>query len=285
MPSKSSSPKTLLEVLQARFGGPSELDEPRPLEQIVLLILSTGADMRKAHAAMKRLRSEYVDWNEARVTSAYELSRWLKPLGAKIAQEKAEQVKELLTTVYNRFNKLNLDFLGKEAKAAEEARKRERFQTYLQDKSLALHVMMTLHGAERQDIVVTSGLSRALQRLDILNGKTSTVTATRAKLREIYPEDQMISVQWAYYQLVEKHCHPRSPECPDCPALSMCGVGAKEVKKRKIEAAKAAKIAAQRAAVEKKREAAQKKAEAAKLAAEKKREAARKKAEAKRVAA
>ncbi|NRA97096.1 MAG: hypothetical protein HRU14_12900, partial [Planctomycetes bacterium] len=109
MPAKSPSAKTLFQTLRKSFGGPTELDEPRPLEQIILLILASRSDIRKARSAMLRIESEYVDWNEVRVTSAYELSRWLRPLGAKKAQEKAEQMKELLSTVYNRFNKLNLD--------------------------------------------------------------------------------------------------------------------------------------------------------------------------------
>ena len=39
------------------------------------------------------------------MTSAYELRKWMRGLGAKKSQEKAEQVKELLSTVYNRFNR------------------------------------------------------------------------------------------------------------------------------------------------------------------------------------
>lgn len=289
MPAKSPSAKTLFEALKTSFGGPTELDEPRPLEQIVLLILANRSDIRKARTAMRRIESEYVDWNEVRVTSAYELSRWLRPLGAKKAQAKAEQVKELLSTVYNRFNKLNLDFLHKEARGPAEARKRERFQTYLQDRSIALHVMMSLHGSDRQEVIVTSGLPRVLQRLGVLNGKTNTVTATRSKLKDLYEDDQLIAVQWGFYALIESYCHARNPDCPDCPALKLCPAGQKEAKKRLADQKKAAKKAAEKARALAKREAAaaKKAAAAAKkaAAAEKKRAAAAAKKEAAKTAA
>ena len=278
MAKKTPNPKVMLDTLRSNFGGPTELDEPRPLEQIVLLILTGGSDIVKARSAMKRLQSEYVDWNEVRVTSAYELRKWMRGLGAKKSQEKAEQVKELLSTVYNRFNKLNLDFLHKETKSHEDARKRERFQSYLQDKSLALHAMMTLHGSEKIDIVVQSGVARVLQRLGYLNGKTSTVTVTRAKIRDLFPAEDLILGQWGLYALLERYCHARSPDCRECPLLRHCSVGAVEVKKRAAADKKAAEIAKKKAvikaAAEKKAAAIAKKKEAKRVAAEKKAAAA-----------
>jgi len=279
------SAKTLLDTLKASFGGPAELDEPRPLEQILLLILANRSDMRKARTAMQRLESEYVDWNEVRVTSSYELAKWLRPLGAKKAQDKAEQAKELLTTVYNRFNKLNLDFLRKDGKSAAEARKRERFQTYLQDKSLALHVMMSLHGTEKQPLLVTGGLPRMLQRLGVLKGKSNTVTATRAKLLSMYQAEDVLTLQWCLYSLLEAHCHVRSPDCPDCPVLKMCPTGKVESKKRIAAAAAAKQAAAKQAAKQAAKERAAAKKAAAKEKAAAKKAAAKEKAAAKKAAA
>jgi endonuclease III len=258
MAAKSPSSSVLSKLLKSSFGGPSELDEPRPLEQLILLILAADTDVRTARAAMKRLQSEYVDWNEARVSSAYELRRWLKGIGAKQSQEKAESLKELLTTVYNRFNKLSLDFLHREAKGAEELRKRDKFHAYLQERSVALNAMMTLHASERSDIVVTPSLTRVLQRLGLLGIKSSTVAAVRQKLSEMYPPEELVSVQWGLYSVSERHCHARGPDCAPCPLNKVCPTGAKILGKMKDVEAKAARKAA--AATKKRAKTATKKA-------------------------
>jgi hypothetical protein len=133
MPRKERTLSATLKALAVAFGGPENLDELRPLEQLILLILCQGSDVTKARSAMKRLQREYVDWNEIRVSGVYEIAGHLRVLGARKTLRKAQQIKELLTTVYNRFNKLNLDFLHASGADPELSRKKERFLTYLQD--------------------------------------------------------------------------------------------------------------------------------------------------------
>ena len=77
------------------------------------------------------------------------------------------------------------------AKGSEEVRKRERFQNYLQERSVALHAMMALHGSDKVDVVVETGLLRLLLRLGWLDGKSRTATAARTTISTLF--DPLIS--------------------------------------------------------------------------------------------
>ena len=66
--------KRLVELLEPRFGAVRELDEPRPLEQLVLLMLARGASLPKARRLLKMLQTDYVDWNDVRVTNVREIA-------------------------------------------------------------------------------------------------------------------------------------------------------------------------------------------------------------------
>ena len=127
----------LFKSLEKIFGPVPGLEEFRPLERIILLLLAHGADAQKARMIVKTLQAEYVDWNEVRVTSPYEIGNWLVKLGPQAAR-RAEQIKELLVAVYNRFNKLSLECLLMEELASDERRKRERFESWILDRAKAI---------------------------------------------------------------------------------------------------------------------------------------------------
>ena len=125
---------TLIRSLQRILGPVEGLQEHRPLEQIILLLLSHGSTPAKARTAMKKLQCEYVDWNELRVSSPFEVREWLRGLGAK-ALPRAEQLCELLTVVYNRFNKVSLDALLDPELPSDERRRRDRFESWMLDRA------------------------------------------------------------------------------------------------------------------------------------------------------
>jgi endonuclease III len=227
MPSKGNRLNVVLKGLERAYGGPKTLDEPRPLEQLVFLILARGSDPRRARAAMKHLESEFVDWNELRVTSVYEIRKQLAPLGASKIGNKAEEIKELLATIYERFNKLDLDFLQGVGSDPEETKKRDRFDAWLQDKSPSLWAMMALHGPRRIEVVATPALGRVMLRLGWTKTRTSSAKSIHGTFTRVVPEEAHISAQWGLYHLLETVCLPRSPRCDECPVAKECPTGVK----------------------------------------------------------
>ena len=170
MPTKDNTLRNTLRALARAFGAPTDIEEHRPLEQLILLLLCRDADPGRARTALRRLQTEYVDWNEVRVSSAYEIAGHLRGLGGKAkALVKAERIKDLLSTVYNRFNKLNLDFLHVPSSDPELSRKRDRFLNYLKD---MLKEARAEAARERRALKAREQASRK---------KTSRKTSTRKK--------------------------------------------------------------------------------------------------------
>jgi endonuclease III len=243
----------LIGVLEPKLGAVRELDEPRPLEQLILLMLARGGTLAKARRALKTLQTEYVDWNDVRVTSSREIAAKIAELvGQKASLEKAEKLLELLTMVYHRFNRINLDFLQNgdgEADAEDAARRRTRLFAWLSERSFAWPAMLTLHAAKKSEVVVDGGLPRVLSRLGLVEAK-STPVAIRERVLAMVPEDTLISFQFVSYVLSEDFCHAKNPDCPHCPVKSMCPAAPAFIKAQKETAKKdeaARKVQASRA--------------------------------------
>jgi endonuclease III len=84
------------------------------IEALVYQILELGAPEKGAKDALKRLRDEYVDWNDMRVATVRELEDVLGPRYYRV-REKAEDLKHLLADLYTAFRRMNLgDLLNAE---------------------------------------------------------------------------------------------------------------------------------------------------------------------------
>jgi endonuclease III len=239
----------IVSVLEPRLGAVRELDEPRPLEQLILLMLARGGTLAKARKALKILQTDYVDWNDVRVTSPREVaSKIEEPLGRASALEKAEKLFDLLTMIYHRFNRINLDFLlegSNEALAEDVARKRTRLFAWLAERSYCWPAMLTLHAARKPEVVVDGGLPRVLSRLALVEAK-ATPAVIRERILAAVPEDLLITFQFVSYVLSEDFCHAKAPDCPHCPAKPLCPASAafmkalREAEKKEAAAAKKA---------------------------------------------
>lgn len=212
-------------MLEPKLGAVRELDEPRPLEQLILLMLARGGTLPKARRALKILQTDYVDWNDVRVTSSREIAARIADLvGQRQALEKAEKIIEVLSMIYHRFNRINLDFMqngdgGGDAEDA--ARKRTRLFAWLAERSFAWPAMLTLHALKKPDVVVDGGLPRVLARLGLVEAK-ATPAAIRERLLATVPEELLVTFQFVSYVLSEENCHAKAPDCPRCPMKSAC---------------------------------------------------------------
>lgn len=223
MSSQVSAPfaTRLVGLLEPRLGAVRELDEPRPLEQLILLMLARGATLPKARKALKVLQTDYVDWNDVRVTNVREIAAKIADLtGSKSSLGKAQALHDLLSMIYHRFNRINLDFL-QDGDGDEVARKKARLFGWLAERSHLWPAMLTLHAAKRQDAVVDGGLPRVLARLGFVELR-STPQGVRQRILDHVPEDLLVTFQFVTYLLSEEFCLPKMPACPDCPARPAC---------------------------------------------------------------
>jgi endonuclease III len=211
----------LVSLLEPRLGAVRELDEARPLEQLILLMLARGATLQKARRALKALQTDYVDWNDVRVTNPREIaSKIALVTGPRQALEKANELIELLSMVYHRFNRINLDFL-QDGEGEEAGRKKGRLFSWLSERSHLWPAMLTLHAAKKPEVVVDGGLPRVLARLGLVEAR-STPPAIRQKIIESVPEELLVTFQFVSYVLSEEFCQVKTPDCTRCPAKPVC---------------------------------------------------------------
>jgi endonuclease III len=102
------------EALEERYGHRKTVKFTDFIEALVFQILELGVQEKAARDAMKRLREEYVDWNDMRVATVREIE---DILGVKyyLVREKAEDVKHLLADLYTAFRRMEIaDLLNAE---------------------------------------------------------------------------------------------------------------------------------------------------------------------------
>jgi endonuclease III len=114
-----SSPLTadlirICEALEERYGRRKPAPHPDFIEALAYQILDLGVSEKAARDALKRLRDEYVDWNDMRVATVREI---MDVLGAKYhrVREKAEDLRHLLADIYTAFRRMDIkDLLNAE---------------------------------------------------------------------------------------------------------------------------------------------------------------------------
>jgi len=95
------------EALEERYGRRKASKTADFIEALVYQILEVGVPEKNAREALKRIRDEYVDWNDMRVATVREIE---DILGTKYyrVREKAEDFRHLLADLYTAFRKMDL---------------------------------------------------------------------------------------------------------------------------------------------------------------------------------
>jgi hypothetical protein len=238
MTAKDAPGKGVLDALQKAYG---DFDceplrkETEPLERLLFMVLAVGQRRAEAQALIANLvPGRYVDWNEVRVTPAFELGRALAPSEGRTRDEavglaRAAHVREFLATIFNRFNKVSLAFLHEGSTVPDAARKRERFLAWILEAHPALGTCLAAELTNKIDAAQQPAAQRVVQRLGWTRGK-SGVAAVRAALDAHVGSARQGAVLWKLVQVSHAHCHARTPDCERCPVASECALGKKSVR-------------------------------------------------------
>lgn len=211
----------LVAAVEPRFGAVRELDEADGLDQLVYLSLARDLPPKKARTALRRLRADFVDWNDVRVTPAHELADLLEGGVAGAGHRRATELLDLLSTLYLRFNKMTADVAVTPDLGPDETKRRTRFLAFLGEKAPLFAALMPLHGAAADDVAAHPDFTRVLSRLGLVDGKATDAAARDAALKKTEPGGR-IAVQWAAYRLAAEVCVPKTPLCGECPLVDRC---------------------------------------------------------------
>ena len=96
-------------LLHHRYGNKEKATSKPLLEQIIFYHLHRMVNITSARRALRSLRNNYIDYNEARIAKRQELGRVLST--ANIPPEKTYILKEILRSVFHKENRTSLEHL------------------------------------------------------------------------------------------------------------------------------------------------------------------------------
>jgi len=227
---KQSRLKTVVSLLLKRYPMPQAPTEEK-LNLLQLVALGAVSDDPYAPAALqliRRMEKDYVDWNEIRVTSTYELD---EIFGAyHLDPRHATMLKNVLQLIFEQENRLTPDLTSDEEP--------ETIKAYLSGykdfpRAVQDTVLLLLDGGK--DIPISETVLRFTSRIGVA-AADSSVNSVQLLYRKVSAGK---SSRVAHYAIC---CHCRElcrekPLCKKCFLVTHCDYGTKQVSGKPAKAA------------------------------------------------
>jgi len=105
-------------LLKGTYGRQRKKKALDPLDQLLLDLLAENSSERRARRAFKRLKADFVDWNEMRVSFLREIESAISMVAQGPA--KAVFIKNILVDIFSNHHRVSLDFLREASDAVAE---------------------------------------------------------------------------------------------------------------------------------------------------------------------
>lgn len=172
-----------------------------------------------AEQSYSRLKRNFVDWNELRVSSDLEIRRTVSV--AADAGSLVQRIKTLLNRIQSERSQLSLEFLGDLNKG--DARRYLRSLGMLSPATIDL----VLRQKKSDDVVpVDEHSERVLARTGLVPPRASR-TDIQKLLRRLVPEDRVLRFHRAVLDIAQRLCvrDEEAVKCSECPLREMCAFG------------------------------------------------------------
>src|SRR4051794_26157324 len=210
--------RAIRDRLRDAYGKPVEHFHRRPIDELVLTVLSQNTNDRNRDVAYLRLTARFETWADVRAAPVAEVEEAIRPGG--LAPTKAVRIQEILRALGDD------DLMELETEPLEDAR---RLLTALPGvgRKTAACVLMFAFG--RPDIPVDTHVFRVGTRLGLFRPSGSLEEAHDEMLRLVAPEDAY-ETHVSLIRHGRRTCTARNPGCVRCPLLRMCPFGRARVK-------------------------------------------------------
>lgn len=216
---------TLFTTLRKHYSVREPAERP-VLEQVIYALLREGATSEEADAAFERIKSQFYDWNEVRVSSEQEVVEAL--VGLPDAAARAERVINLLQEVFESTYSFDLDSLHKKG-VKQAAKQIGRYQA-ANEFTVAWVTQQTLGG---QAIPIDAPTLRTVRRLGLVDSDAVDSEAVRTNLEHHVPKAKAPLFTELISLVARDHCWEDSPNCGQCPLRDECLTGINDLRTRK----------------------------------------------------
>ncbi len=200
-------------ILKSEYGNPREL-KYKPLETLILTILSQNTSDLNRDRAYTQLRKKYRAWREVLNAPTKNIAKEIKQGG--LSKSKAAYIKGALNRVKKDNGKLSLDYLKKMKPL--EAKDYLISMNGIGPKTAAVVMCFSLG---MPSFPVDTHVHRVSKRIGLITSKTS-----REKAHEIFEKRVNPEIMYSLHILLIEHgrkrCKAQKPRCPECPLLNLC---------------------------------------------------------------
>ena len=200
--------------LRETYGRPVAAPHGRPVDELVLTVLSQSTSDRNRDVAFLRLRDRFATWEAARDAPLGELEEAIRPGG--IARVKSERIQAILRELSGPGGTVTLDRLGELPVA--EAREALLALPGVGRKTAAC-VLLFAFGMH--DVPVDTHVSRVGARLELLDGRPGS-DAQHDAMNALTPRGAALELHVNLLRHGRRLCHAQRPQCPACPLRRMC---------------------------------------------------------------
>lgn len=203
-------------ALKRRYGDAPKLMLTHPVEHILRAILSEEATASQVEQAMRRLREQFVDWNDLRASRPREIREALGPDFPGVGH-KGRVIPRLLDQVFKRHNSMVWDFMEAMGKVATRA-----FFESLEEVRPFVAATIARDCTGAHTFPVDRDIARVLGRLGILDPEAASETRMQAFLERAVKSTRAYETHYLVKHLAEDLCLPETPVCSQCPLSKKC---------------------------------------------------------------
>lgn len=183
----------------------------------IYAIFALGAKSSKAALeATRRCVTGFSDWNEFRISDAYEFVEFLEDLDIPDLYDRCERVLEFVRDVYQDMNEVTLEHLRDNSPE-------DRLELLSRYQSLgpALTHYLGLAIQDFDGVIFHYSWARVGQRVGVL-GRSNSPKTLAANLKKSFKGEDLLSVQVNLIELGEETCTSQRPNCKSCCLVTMC---------------------------------------------------------------
>jgi endonuclease III len=206
--------------LRREYGRPRLHAHQRPVDELVLTVLSQNTNDRNRDVAYGRLRERFASWEDVRRAPVAEVEDAIRPGG--LAPTKAVRIVRILDAIAEDDRPLRRDALAWLADAPiEEARD---YLCALPGVGRKTAACVLLFSFGRHEVPVDTHVFRVGTRLGLFRPGASLDEAHDEMLR-LCPEGDAYEVHVLLIRHGRRTCTARAPRCAECPLRRMCPEG------------------------------------------------------------
>ncbi|MFO0848938.1 MAG: hypothetical protein U0871_10360 [Gemmataceae bacterium] len=218
-------------LLKKKFPTPPEPDKRPVLEEVVYAICRDGVPTADADAAFARIKSDFFDWNEVRVSTVQEVADKLADAGLPAAGDRAKRITDFLQEHFERTYSFDLEDLEKKG-LKQAAKQLARYKEKGVNDFVVAWVTQRSFGGHA--IPLDEPTARVLRRLGVLDADALDDPETaRASLEHHIPKAKGYEFTEEMSQHADQICIDGPPLCPQCPLKGECPTGQENLAKGK----------------------------------------------------